>query len=61
LAAERAAVFRTADRSGLVVGKSLVAAVEVLKLMSEGRVERAWHLPLLKFAGTREFAELVKG
>jgi tetratricopeptide (TPR) repeat protein len=61
LARERAAVHRTADRSGLVVSRSLSAAIGALRLMSEGRVERAWHLPLLKFASTRAFADLVKG
>ncbi len=60
LAAERAAVLRTADRSGLVVSRSLVAAIGALKTLSEGRIERAWHLPLLKFATTRAFAELLE-
>jgi tetratricopeptide (TPR) repeat protein len=61
LATERAAVLRTADRSGLVVSRSLAAAIGALRQMSDGRIERAWHVPLLRFASTRAFAELIKG
>jgi tetratricopeptide (TPR) repeat protein len=60
LTEERAAVLRTAERAGLVVSGSLIVTIESLKAMSEGRVERAWQLPLIEFAATRRFADIVR-
>lgn len=59
LAAERAAVLRTADRAGLVASRSVTASIGALKTLSEGRIERSWHLPLIRFATTRAFADIV--
>jgi tetratricopeptide (TPR) repeat protein len=60
LAAERASVLRTADRAGLLASGSVAAAVEALKALSDGRIERVWHIPLLRFATTRAFAQLLE-
>jgi lipopolysaccharide biosynthesis regulator YciM len=60
LADERAAVLRTAERAGLVVSGSLLASIEAMKQLSDGRVDRAWHLPLIEFAATRRYAEIVR-
>lgn len=60
LAVERAAVLRTAERSGLVASGSVLAAVGALRGMNDGRVDRAWHVPLIEYASTRAFAEIVR-
>jgi tetratricopeptide (TPR) repeat protein len=60
LADERAAVMRTAERAGLVVSGSLLVTIDALRAMSEGRIERAWQLPLIEFAATRRFQDIVR-
>jgi hypothetical protein len=60
LADERAAVCRTADRAGLVVSGSLTASIDALRQLSDGRIDRTWQLPLIEFAATRRYAEIVK-
>lgn len=60
LGQERQAVLRTAERAGLVVGGSLSMALATLSSMNGGRVERSWRLPLIRFAATREYAEMMR-
>ncbi len=60
LADERDAVLRTADRAGLMVSGSLTAALQGLQVLSDGRTERAWRLPLLEYAASEACAELME-
>jgi tetratricopeptide (TPR) repeat protein len=55
---EREAVFRTAERAGLLVAGSLVAAVDAMRA-TRGRVEHDWFVPLVEFASSRAFAGLL--
>ncbi|MCK6551803.1 hypothetical protein L6R52_38570, partial [Myxococcota bacterium] len=61
LGAERAAVLRTAERAGLVASGSLSASIGALRALSDGQLDRTWHLPLIEFAATRTFADIVRG
>lgn len=60
LAEERAAVLRTAERAGLVASGSVLTSLSTLALLGEGRTDRAWRLPLIEWASTRTFAEIVR-
>ncbi len=60
LADERDAVLRTADRAGLMVAGSLTASLQGLQVLSDGRVERAWRVPLLEYAASQACAELME-
>lgn len=60
LGAERDAVLRTAERVGLVASGSLVTSLEALSELSGGRTARDWRMPLIRFAATREFAEIMR-
>jgi Tfp pilus assembly protein PilF len=60
LGEERAGVFRTAERFGLVVSGSLKTSVDVLSSLAGGRVERHWHAPLIRYAITREYHEMLR-
>lgn len=60
LSDERAAVLRTAERAGLVASGSLLTSLSTLALLAEGRTDRAWRLPLIEWASTRTFAEIVR-
>ncbi len=57
---ERAAVYRAAERVGLVASGGLSASVSAMKSLCGGRVERSWHMPMLRFVTTRPFAELMR-
>ena len=35
-------------------------SIETLQGLSEGRLDRSWHLPLIRFAATRAYAEIVR-
>ncbi|MFO0725268.1 MAG: hypothetical protein U1E65_15910 [Myxococcota bacterium] len=54
---ERDAVFRTADRAGLMVSGSLMAAVEGLEPFAPK--DRRWLVPLTRFAASRQFAAIA--
>ncbi|MCA9552024.1 MAG: tetratricopeptide repeat protein [Myxococcales bacterium] len=60
LGQERRAVLRTAERAGMVVSGSLQVALDTLTQLSGGRMERGWRLPLIRFAATREYAEILR-
>ena len=60
LAEERDAVLRTADRAGLMVSGSLTAALQGLQVLSDGRTERTWRVPLLEYAASQACAELME-
>ena len=60
LADERDAVTRTADRAGLMVAGSLTASLQGLQVLSDGRIERAWRVPLLEYAASQACAELME-
>ncbi|MEM7677045.1 MAG: hypothetical protein AAF449_13660, partial [Myxococcota bacterium] len=60
LADERDAVLRTADRAGLMVSGSLTAAIQGLQVLSDGRMERTWRVPLLEYAASQACAELME-
>ncbi len=53
---EREAVFRTADRAGLLVSGSLLAATEGLAPLANK--DRRWLVPLTRFAVSRQFAAI---
>lgn len=57
---ERAAVMRTAERFGLVVSGSVATSIEVLSSLAQGRIERDWQAPLLTYASTRQYAEMLR-
>lgn len=59
LAEERAFVMRSAERAGLAANASVTSTIERLKQAADGRVERAWLVPLLRFAASRAFADAV--
>lgn len=60
LQAEREAVYRTAERAGLVASASIEVTMATLKKLAGGAEERHVQLPLLYFASTRHFAEMVR-
>lgn len=60
LGLEREAVHRSAERVGLVASGSLLVSIDTLKSLSDGHIERAWHIPLLEFASTRRYADIVR-
>ena len=60
LADEREAVLRTADRAGLMVAGSLTSALQGLQVLSDGRLERSWRVPLLEYAASQACAELME-
>lgn len=60
LGEERAGIFRTAERFGLVVSGSLKTSIDVLSSLAGGRVERHWHAPLMSYAITREYHEMLR-
>ena len=57
---EREGVLRTAERFGLVVSGSVATSIKVLSSQAGGRVERGWHTPLLAYASTREYAQMLR-
>lgn len=54
---EREAVYRTAERAGLIACGSLKAAITVLA--AGGRPERRWLFALVRFAASRQYAEIA--
>lgn len=60
LADERSGVLRTSERAGMIASGSILASIAALKMLSDGRIERSWHIPLLEFAATRRYAEIVE-
>lgn len=60
LGAEQQAVFRTAERMGLVASGSLTTALQTLASMSAGRMESAWRMPLIRYAATHEYTEIIR-
>ncbi len=60
LGAEQQAVLRTAERMGLIVSGSLATALETLTGMSGGSLQRSWRMPLIRYAATREYAEIMR-
>lgn len=60
LAVERDAVLRTAERAGMVASASIAVTLDTLRQLAGGADERHVQLPLLKFAATRHFAEMVR-
>lgn len=60
LAEEKNAVMRSAERAGLVASGSLLVSLGMLSVLSEGHVERSWRLPMIEWAQTRMFAEILR-
>jgi tetratricopeptide (TPR) repeat protein len=60
LAEEKNAVLRSAERAGLVASGSLLVSLQMLSVLSEGHVERSWRLPMIEWAQTRMFAEILR-
>ena len=58
--AAKSAVLRTADRVGLVTSGSLLAALRVVAAGSDAAAERERRPPLIRFAASRAFTELVR-
>ena len=57
---EKNAVYRTADRAGMVVSASIDVSFSVLRQLAGGADERHVQLPLIYFAASRHFAEMVR-
>ena len=58
LAEQRQASLRTAERWGLVASGSLLAAIEVLA--RTGRRDRLWFSPLVTYAASSAFIDVVQ-